>query len=156
MRSSSLLVASVLLIGGFVSCASADMPILRGIVMTASEDWRAYFEDPSTGILTGFARRDTVGDYQIEEIQENRVVLRRGRELIHVLLGVQAVPVAGAPSAMSSVISSGSSTFRSNPGALPIIASGQPWLDRLGVPPLALSRAIELALPGLASDNLDD
>jgi len=136
-----LLVAGLLVIpvSSALSSAQVPLPTLRGIVLTESGEGRAYFEDPRTGTLTGFATRDIVGDCQIEQIRDNRVVMRRGAELVQVLLGVPSS--TGAPASS---------------GAAPILGNGQPWLDRFGIPPLALSRAIELALPAQASDNLDD
>jgi hypothetical protein len=38
----------------------------------------------------------------------------------------------------------------------PIIGSGQPWLDKLGIPRGALRQAIESAPPAEGSNNLDD
>lgn len=38
----------------------------------------------------------------------------------------------------------------------PIIGSGQPWLDRLGIPRGALSRAIESAVSAQESDGRDN
>jgi hypothetical protein len=49
--------------------------------------------------------------------------------------------------------------YRPNPKGGPTIGNGQPWLDRLGIPPEALSRAIEEAQqfsPGPDADNLKD
>ena len=38
----------------------------------------------------------------------------------------------------------------------PIIGSGQPWLDRLGIPRGALSQAIESAVSAQESDGRDN
>jgi hypothetical protein len=147
--------------------AQASLPILRGIVLTANGEGRAYFEDPRTGTLGAYAPRDAVGDGQIEEIRHDRVVLRRGGELVHVLLG------GPSPALASEVTDPGSPAPRVDPathapppasavrsaqpaGMAPTIGNGQPWLESLGIPPRALSRAIEQALPAQDSDNLDD
>jgi len=110
------------------------LPVLRGIVVTQRGEGRAYFEDPHTGTLAAYASGDLVGDSQIEAIYDDRVVLRRGSELVQVPLGGLAVS-------------------RPNPAAGPTIGNGQPWLDRLGIPPQAFSRAIEQALPAQDSDD---
>jgi hypothetical protein len=48
--------------------------------------------------------------------------------------------------------------YRPNPTGGPTIGNGQAYLDRLGIPPQALSRAIEEAAPPEEpdSDNLKD
>lgn len=159
MRSPLFLVAGLLaiLVVSPSAVAQGPLPILRGIVLMESGEGRAYFEDPRTGMQAGYAPRDTVGDCQIEQIQEDRVVLRRGSELVQMLLGAQAPAGGRSPrSTGSTAVSPPSSAIRSTPGAAPIIGNGQPWLDRLGIPLQALSRAIEQALPAQNSDNLDD
>jgi hypothetical protein len=148
--------------------ASGAQPILRGIFLVEGGYGRAYLEDPRTGTITAYALGDTVGDSRIERIQEDRVVLQRGNELVQLRLGAQgtAMPSKGGeadipaprPAAPTGVSpSSGqSSAIRSGAGDATIISNGQPWLDRLGIPQGALSRAIETALPGQESNNLED
>jgi hypothetical protein len=120
------------------SSTQMPLPILRGIVLIDAGHARAYFEDPESGTLTAHAPRDIVGDSEIEQIQEDRVILRRGSERVHMLLG-GPLPAGELP-----------------PLPIAIIASGQPWLDHLGIPPQAFSRAIERALPAQGPDNLED
>lgn len=117
--------------------AQAPLPILRGIVVMPTGDSRAYFEDPQTGNLGGYAIGDVVGDSRIEEIRDDRVVLRHGGNVIQALMGGAAVT--------------------DDPGnrVSPSIGGGEPWLEHLGIPPKALSRAIE-ATPTKGSDNLED
>jgi hypothetical protein len=148
--------------------AQTSQPVLRGIVITPSGEGRAYFEDPTTGVLGAYAVGDVIDGNRIEQIREDVVVLRRGDEVIRILLGsapesetsvpaavaatpVVIPPVRPAPGVMP--------VYRPNPKGGPTIGNGQPWLDRLGIPPQALSRAIEEAQqpsPEPDSDNLKD
>ena len=118
---------------------------------------RAYFEDPRTGILAGYGLRDSVGDSRIEEISEDRVVLRRASELVQMLLGAQsAADSSSSQQTMPAAAAPRPSPDQTTPEAGPIVGNGQPWLDKLGVPPRALSRAIEQALPAEESNNLTE
>ena len=151
--------------------AQSPPPVLRGIVITQSGgDARAYFEDPTTGVLGAHAVGDVIDGNRIEQIREDLVVLRRGDEVIRIQLGsgpesetsasgavAAAPPAVGepAPRPAPGVMP----VYRPNPKGGPTIGNGQPWLDRLGVPPDALSRAIEEAQqpsPEPDSDNLKD
>ncbi len=142
-------------------------PILRGVTLVEGGYRRAYIEDPRTGKVTGYALGDTVGDSRIERIQVDRVVLRHRHEIVQLLLGVQLTPMSShAPEADTpptrradatslSPSSGRSSAIKSGPGDGQIIGNGQAWLDRLGIPQGALSRAIESALPAQDSSDLD-
>jgi hypothetical protein len=149
-----VLVAGLLLSLLWVSSAlaQAPVPVLRGIVLTHSGEGRAYFEDPRTGAMAPYAVGDVVGDNRIEEIQDEYVVLRRGDQVVRVSMGSAPSPLT-SEAAPAPVEPPRSSTpgpmpvYRPNPTGGPTIGSGQAWLDRLGIPPQALSRAIEEALP---------
>ena len=135
--------------------------------MTHSGEWRAYFEDPSTATLGAYAVGDVIDGNRIEQIQDEHVVLRQGDELVRILMGSSPGP---GPSAADSVIKDDQQAlaprpspavmpvYRPNPTGGPTIGNGQPWLDRLGIPPQALSRAIEEAHPvqDPDSDNIKD
>lgn len=156
MRSFVLLAS--LLMTSSVALAQ-PLPILRGIVVTQNGEGRAYFEDPRTGTLASYASGDLVGDSQIEAIHDDRVVLRRGSELVQVPMGLlsptvssEAVEVGPSPRATDAAPVP-AEVYQPNPTAGPIIENGQPWLDRLGIPPQALSRAIEQAVPAQDSDD---
>jgi hypothetical protein len=145
--------------------AQVPLPILRGIVRTQHGEGRAYFEDPRTGTLAAYASGDIVGDGQIEEIHDDRVVLRQGGELVQVLMGASASTVAseaGETAGPSPGVTASTPVQPPapvpNPTGGPTIGNGQPWLDRLGIPPQALSRAIEQAIPAQDpdSDNIKD
>jgi len=97
---------------------------------------RAYLEDAQTGSLAGYAIRDVVADSRIVEIRDDRVVLRRGDEVIHVFIG-------------------GASSSEAPGHRGRVVGNGKAWLDHLGIPPNALSRAIE-AVPTKGPDNLED
>ena len=130
------------------SVARAEpLAILRGIVVTQHGEARAYLEDPRTGALRAYAAGDVVADAQIEAIQEDRVVLRRGDELVQLLMGpLASAPEDGAVTARAPAETSFRPVvYRPNPGGGPTIGNGQPWLDRLGIPSGVLSRAIEQA-----------
>jgi hypothetical protein len=141
-------------------------PILRGVTLVEGGYGRAYIEDPRTGKVTGYALGDTVGDSRIERIQVDLVVLRHRHEIVQLLLGVQLTPMSShAPEADTppqrradatnlSPSSGRSSAIKSGPGDGQIIGNGQAWLDRLGIPQGALSRAIESALPAQDSSDL--
>jgi hypothetical protein len=147
------LVAGLLLLLLSVSSAlaQAPVPVLRGIVLTHSGEGRAYFEDPRTGAMAPYAVGDVVGDNRIEEIQDEYVVLRRGDQVVRVSMGSAPSPLTSeaAPAPVEPPRSSAPAptVYRPNPTGGPTIGSGQAWLDRLGIPPQALSRAIEEALP---------
>ncbi len=85
----ALVVAGLLLVLSlsWYAGAQAPLPILRGIVVMPTGDSRAYFEDPQTGNLAGYAIRDVVGGSRIEEIRDDRVVLRHGGDAVHVFMG---------------------------------------------------------------------
>jgi hypothetical protein len=123
---------------------------LRGIVVLPSGESRAYLENAQTGNLTGYAIRDIVGDSRIEEIRNDRVVLRRGDHVIHVFIGGVSSTGDAAYRASASI---GQPAPKVEPA--PTIGSGEAWLDHLGLPPKALSRAIEAVLTK-GSDNLED
>jgi len=154
-----ILLASLLMTSS-VALAQA-LPILRGIVVTHSGVARAYFENPHTGALGAYAPGDLVGDSQIEAIYDDRVVLRRGSELVHVLMGSSS-PTSSSQTTVgrppdATAASPVAAVYQPDPTAGPIIGTGQPWLDRLGIPAQALSRAIEQALPAQDSDgNIKD
>ena len=116
--------------------AQAPLPILRGIVVMPTGESRAYLEDAQTGSLAGYAIRDVVADSRIVEIRDDRVVLRRGDDVIHVFIG-------------------GASSTEAPGHRGPVVGNGKAWLDHLGIPPNALSRAIE-AVPTKGPDNLED
>jgi hypothetical protein len=160
----------VILLNSLCAWAQSPLPALRGIVLTHSGEWRAYFEDPGTGILGAYTVGDVIGGNRIEQIQDEHVVLRQGGEVVRILMGSSPGP---EPSAADSVIKDDQQAlgslpspaspavmpvYRPNPTGGPTIGNGQPWLDRLGIPPQALSRAIEEAHPvqDPDSDNIKD
>jgi hypothetical protein len=159
------------LILGNLSCAWAQtsLPVLRGIVVTPDGRGRAYFEDPTTGALGAYAVGDVIDGNRIEQIRDDAVVLRRGDEVIRILMGSAPDSEASAGSVASSPAVSQPPpdprqapavmpVYRPNPTGGPTIGNGQAYLDRLGIPPQALSRAIEEAAPPEEpdSDNLKD
>ena len=147
-----LVVACPLLVlsSSWYAGAQAPLPILRGIVVMPTGDSRAYFEDPQTGNLAGYAIRDVVGDSRIEEIRDDRVVLRHGGDVVHVFMGW-----ASATHDLGNRVSTLAPLAPVTSSVGPVIGNGEPWLDHLGISPKALSRAIE-AVPTWGSDNLED
>jgi len=132
--------------------AQAPLPILRGIVVMPTGDSRAYFEDPQTGNLAAYAIKDVVGDGRIEEIRDDRVVLRHGGDVVHVFMGGPSA-THDLGNRVSTSVPAAPVTSSAESG--PVIGNGEPWLDHLGISPKALSRAIE-AVPTKGSDNLED
>jgi hypothetical protein len=156
-----------------LSCAwaQAPPPVLRGILVTPDGQGRAFFEDPTTGALGAYAVGDVIDGNRIEQIREDAVILRRGDEVIRILMGSapdsEASP--GSTVASSPAVSQPPPDPRPAPGVMPAygpnsrsgptIGNGQPWLDRLGIPPQALSQAIGAAqqpAQEAGSDNLKD
>jgi hypothetical protein len=169
----SVLMLSLLLASGARAVAAdaaptpASQPILRGIALVEGGQARAYLEDPRTGMVTAYGLGDTVGESRIERIQEDRVVLRRGDEVVQLLLGVPSTAMSSDASGSDSppqrvaapdvsATSGQSPPIQAERLDAPIIGSGQPWLDKLGIPRGALSQAIESAPPAEGSNNLDD
>ena len=132
--------------------AQAPLPILRGIVVMPTGESRAYLEDAQTGSLAGYAIRDVVADSRIVEIRDDRVVLRRGGDVIHVFIGGVS-STYDRENQVSAPITPPPTTPGVERG--PVIGNGETWLDHLGIPPNALSRAIE-AVPTKGPDNLED
>lgn len=132
--------------------AQAPPPILRGIIVMPSGESRAYLEDAQTGYLAGYAVRDLVGDSRIEEIRDDRVVLRQGGDIIHVFMGGAAA--AHDPASLVSA-STAPSPLTPDVKAGPVVDNGEAWLGHLGIPPKALSRAIDRT-PTKGPDNLED
>jgi hypothetical protein len=142
-------------------------PILRGITVIEGDYARVYLEDPRTGIVTTYSLGDIVGDSRIEWIQDDRVVLRRGNDLVELRFGVPSTATlgeAGGPGAPPPRLAAGDGAATSAPRVpiqsegvdAPIIGSGQPWLDKLGIPRGALSRAIESVTSSQESNSSDD
>jgi hypothetical protein len=149
--------------------AQTPLPVLRGIVVTAEGQGRALFEDPTTGMLGVYAVGDVIDGNRIEQIREDAVVLRRGDEVIRILMGSAPDSEASPGSAVASSLAVSQPppgprpapgvipVYRPNPRNGPTIGIGRPWLDRLG--PQALSQAIGAAQQparGADSDNLKD
>jgi hypothetical protein len=174
----AVLLASVLLIGhahaasahvpaaASMVASGAPPPILRGITLVEGGYARVYLEDPRTGMVTAYGLGDSVGDTRIEWIHGDRVVLRRGSELVQLRFGVPSATLGegGGPDGAPPTLAAGDGVATSAQRALsqsegmdaPIIGSGQPWLDKLGIPRGALSRAIESATSAQESNALDD
>ena len=165
-RRTSLVVLFLILANVACAWAQESLPVLRGIVVTHTGEGRAYFEDPTTGVLGAYAVGDVVLDNRIEQIKEDLVVLRRGDELIRIPWGPSGgagEPGAAATEPAPRPVQRASTpavmpVYRPNPTGGPTIGNGQAYLDRLGIPPQALSRAIEEAAPPEEpdSDNLKD
>jgi hypothetical protein len=82
-------------------------PLLYGVIL--SEDRAlglAYFQDPVTRRIAGYRIGDSLAGGRIESIERDRVLIRRGPELVevsinrsHTPLPPGAVPVSGEPTA---------------------------------------------------------
>ena len=142
------------------SWAQSPHPVLRGIVITPSGEGRAYFQNATTGVLGAYLVGDVIDGSRIEQIREDVVVLRRGDEVVRIQMGSapdsETSAVAAVPADVSSEPSPAPAAMpvsRPDPTGGPAIADGQPDLDRLGVPPQALSRAVEEAVPAEEPDS---
>ena len=137
-------------------------------MVTPDGQGRAYFEDPTTGVLGAYAVGDLIDGNRIEQIRDDAVVLRRGDEVIRIPWAPHRTPRRQPGSARGARAAAGAAeprqapavmpVYRPNPTGGPTIGNGQAYLDRLGIPPQALSRAIEEAAPPEEpdSDNLKD
>jgi hypothetical protein len=139
--------------------------------VTADGQGRAIFEDPTTGALGAYAVGDVIDGNRIEQIREDAVVLRRGDEVIRILMGSAPDSEASPGSTVASSRAASEPTLgpRPTPGVMPVyrpnsssgptIGNGQSWVDRLAIPRQALSQAIgEVHQPvqEADSDNLKE
>ena len=85
--------------------AAGLKPRLYGVVLGTDGGPRAFLEDPRTKKVFGYAVGDSVAESRVEQIEADRVRLRRGSEVYHVLLRdpskpkPPAAPVPGVPGA---------------------------------------------------------
>jgi hypothetical protein len=70
----------------------APRPRLHGVVLLPEGRGRAYLEDVQRRRIHAYSVGDLVGDARLEQIQTDRVVLRRGAETFEVLLYDPAKP----------------------------------------------------------------
>jgi len=114
-----------------VSTPPAPKPRLYGIVLLPDGKARAYLEDIQRKKIFGYAVGDAVADSQVEEIKDDRVVLRRGSEVFEILLrdpskpkpaptpqvsGTPPVAPAGVPTTVPAAGSPGGPAPPSAPG----------------------------------------
>ena len=86
---------------GTASVASVAKPLLYGIVLKDGAP-AAFLEDPVTKKVTGYKPGDAVAGGQLERIEADRVVIRRGEDTFEVLLRDPQKPkavVAAQPAA---------------------------------------------------------
>jgi len=74
-----------------------ERPRLYGVVLGADGGPRAYLWDPQTKKVFGYKVGDAVAESRLEQINGDRVVLRRGGEVFEVLLHDPSKPRAAAP-----------------------------------------------------------
>lgn len=80
---------------GTASVAPATKPLLYGIVLKDGAS-AAFLEDPATKKVTGYKVGDAVAGGQLEGIEADRVVIRRGEGTFEVLLRDPQKPKAVA------------------------------------------------------------
>jgi hypothetical protein len=68
-----------------VAAPGGPKPVLHGVVMDGEKS-RAYVEDPVAKRIFGYAVGDTVGGGRLEQITDDRIVIRRVEGAIEVLL----------------------------------------------------------------------
>lgn len=125
---------------GTASVAPSVKPFLHGVVLTDGAP-AAFLEDPTTKRVRGYKPGDAVAGGQLERIEADRVVIRRGEGTFEVLLRDPAKPkaVAAAPPATPP-----------QPGAaqprppLPGVPGVQPGPTVPGQPPPTLFRRPQL------------
>lgn len=79
----------------------APKPRLYGIVVLPDGKSRAYLEDAQRKKVFGFSVGDSVAESRLEQIKNDRVVLRRGSEVYEVLLRDPTKPKPAAPPAVA-------------------------------------------------------
>jgi hypothetical protein len=83
--------------GSAAAAPPAPKPRLYGVVILAEGRDRAYLEDVQRRRVFAYSVGDTVGDARLEQIKNDRVVLRRGGETFEVLLNDPAKPRTPPP-----------------------------------------------------------
>jgi hypothetical protein len=87
----------------------APRPRLYGVVLLSEGRGRAYLEDVQRRRVFAYSVGDVVGDFRLEQIKADRVVLRRGGETVEVLLYDPTKPRrAAAPPGVQSPEAGGS------------------------------------------------
>jgi hypothetical protein len=127
----------------------APKPRLYGVVIGPDGGSRAYLEDPRTRKVFGYAVGDSVADSRLEQIRNDRVVLRRGSEVFEVMLrdpskpkptAASQVPIRGIPGATRGVPVPGAVPEVEEEPVVPTpmvpgaMVPGQPYDPSTGVP----------------------
>jgi hypothetical protein len=89
-------------------------PVLHGVLINGDQS-RAYLDDPAAKRVFGYAVGDTAGGGRIEQIGEDRVVIRRPEGLIDVLVQDPGKPKPAG----SAATASGSTTLPAPTAAMP-------------------------------------
>ncbi len=120
---------------GTASVVPAVKPVLHGVIVTDGAP-AAYLEDPTTKKVRAYKTGDAVAGGQLERIEADRVVIRRGEGTFEVLLRDPAKPkaVAAAPPAAPP---------RPQPG-IPAVQPSQPVPAVPGTGPPTLFRRPQL------------
>jgi hypothetical protein len=118
----------------------APKPKLYGIVLLSQGGGRAYLEDAQKRRVLAYSVGDLVGDARLEQIRNDRVVLRRGGETFEVLLYDPSKPrQSAAPSSVQSPEAGGVGRPAIGrppvPGPTPVPGARAPVRPRTVVPP---------------------
>jgi hypothetical protein len=78
--------------------SSVPKPVLHGVVVDGAKS-RAYLEDPAAKRVFGYAVGDAVGGGRLEQVTDDRIVIRRPEGVIEVPLQDPSKPKTATPSA---------------------------------------------------------
>ncbi len=78
--------------------SSTPKPVLHGVVVDGAKS-RAYLEDRAAKRVFGYAVGDAVGGGRLEQVTDDRIVIRRPEGVIEVILQDPSKPKAATPSA---------------------------------------------------------
>jgi hypothetical protein len=130
-------------------------PRLYGVVLLPDGRARAYLEDPQRRRVFAYSVGDSVGDARLEQIDPDRVVLRRGAERLEILLHDPTKPRSSpAPSAVQSPGAGGPGRPGMRPPPVPVQPPGTP--PRGIVRPRPPGGASEVPGPEAGEANVED
>ena len=96
-----------------------EKPRLYGVVLGTDGGARAYLWDPQTRKVFGYKVGDSLGDSRVEQINPDRVVLRRSGEALEVLLRDPAKPKPAVASPSPTPVVPGTPGVPQVPGQFP-------------------------------------
>lgn len=128
---------------------AAPRPRLYGVVIGRDQGARAYLEDPKTRKVFAYGVGDSVADSRVEQINADRVTLRRGGETFDVLLRDPAKPKPAAPTAVPGAPPAGRPTVPRFPAVPRVPGAASPEIPQVLVPGPAYDPLVQPTIPGM-------